>query len=198
MCGSWFFLHPHPPPLSASSFCSFAPRRLVGGSISVDTSARACLVIHLLPGLAPSAVLSIWVMTECSNCENVKAENHLHICVGFSSNKTPSGLHWLWQAWKVTSGQFFFFFYIWAENPLAVRNGCVFFMRRGSNSCLSPVFKSPTISYFRVATFSFLKLLLLLTASILPTVWWLFSKASVLGICLLAPCLAHNRSSINI
>ena len=96
-----------PPPFSF--FFLFLCSQETGGSISVDTSAWACLVIHLLPGLAPSAVLTIWVMTECSNCENVKAENHLHTCVGFSSNKTPSGLHWLWQAWKVTSGLFLFF-----------------------------------------------------------------------------------------
>lgn len=184
---------PHPFSFFFLSLCS----QEAGGSISLDTSApQACPVMHLLPALAPSAVLSIWVMTECSNCKNVKAENHLHICVGFSSNKTPRALHWLWQAWRVTSG---LFLYIWAEIPLAVRNECVFFMRRGSNTCLSPVFKFPSISYSRVAIFSFLKLLLLLThLSCLLRGDFFLKQGSVLGFCLLAPCLAHNRSSINI
>lgn len=194
--GRWLFLHPHPHTHSVSSFL-FLCSQEAGGSISLDTSApQACSVMHLLPALAPSAVLSIWVMTECSNCKNVKAENHLHICVGFSSNKTPRALHWLWQAWRVTSG---LFLYIWAEIPLAVRNECVFFMRRGSNTCLSPVFKFPSISYSRVAIFSFLKLLLLLThLSCLLRGDFFLKQGSVLGFCLLAPCLAHNRSSINI
>ena len=90
-------------------------------------------------------------------------------------------------------------FYIWEEILLAVRNECVFFMRHGSNTCLSPVFKFPSISYSQAAIFSFLKLLLLLMhLSCLLRGDFFLKQGSVLGFCLLAPCLAHNRSSINI
>lgn len=195
MWGSWFFPHPHPHSLSASSFCSFAPRRLVGASAWTP----------MLPGPA-------WWYTCCQPC-SFSISKHL------SDDSVQIVKTWRQKTIFTSVLDFpliklqaacidcdrhegsprYCFFYIWAEIPLAVRNGCVFFMRCGSNSCLSPVFKSPTISYFRVATFSFLKLLPLLKhLSCLLCGDFFLKQASVLGFCLLAPCLAHNRSSINI
>ena len=78
VCGEGDSFHtPIPTPIQ---FLLFVPL-LPGGWWEHQpghSAAQACPMMHVLPALAPSAVVKYLVMTECSDCENVKAENHLH------------------------------------------------------------------------------------------------------------------------